>query len=224
MKKPTWICGFLACTVLVAGALTTAIPYRGKEGESYSALNHFISELGEVGVSALAPLFNISLMLGGLAVAVFMLGLGIYLGTRWGFVAAAVGVYSGLSCGMVGVLPMNNLHVHTMAAFSYFYSGLVAVILFSIAILVDRQGKLPRWLLVPGVLTVASFASFLALPHLTGVSRVATLDPSRFTRPVVWLIPLLEWSVFLTMLTWIFLTSADLALRGRSPFTKQPIG
>jgi len=108
------------------------------------------------------------------------------------------------------------LHVHTIAAFSFFYSGLVAIALFCITILVDRQGKLSRWLLVPGVLTVASFASFLALPHLTGTTRVATLDPSRFTRPVVWLTPLLEWSVFLTMLLWIVLTSVDLALRSRN--------
>ena len=174
MKKLTWLSGFLALTVLVAGALTTAIPYRGKEGESYSVLNHFISELGEVGVSAFALLFNTSLILGGLALAVFMLGL------------------------------------------SYFYSGLVAIMLFSVAIWVDRQRKLSRWLIVPGILTVASFASFLALPHLTGASHVGLLDPSRFTRPVVWLTPLLEWSVFFTMLTWVALTAADLALRGRS--------
>ena len=35
----------------VIGALIPALVYRGKQGQPYSPLNHFISELGEVGVS-----------------------------------------------------------------------------------------------------------------------------------------------------------------------------
>ncbi len=57
--------GFAATGVLVVGALIPALSYRGKAGEPYSFLNHFISELGERGVSALAPVFNASLVLGG---------------------------------------------------------------------------------------------------------------------------------------------------------------
>lgn len=76
-KRLTHICGFLGSAIIVLGSLITAIPYRGKEGESYSILNHFISELGEVGVSRLAPVFNASLIAGGVVLLIFVLGLGL---------------------------------------------------------------------------------------------------------------------------------------------------
>jgi len=180
-------------------------------------LNHFISELGEVGVSAFASVFNTSLMLGGLALAAFMLGLGCYIGSKGAYLAALIGAYSGISCSLVGLLPMNDLQVHTVAAFSFFYSGLVAIALFTVVILADRDRKLTRWLVVPGILTVASFVSFLAVPHLSGATRAETLDPSRFTRPSVWLTPLLEWSVFFTMLVWLVLAAAALAIKRHAP-------
>ena len=44
--------------VLVSGIAITALTYRGTQGERYSLLNHSISELGEVGVSRLAWVFN----------------------------------------------------------------------------------------------------------------------------------------------------------------------
>ena len=59
-KKLTYICGFLGPAIMILGSLITAILYHGKKGGSYSILNHYISKLGEVGVSRLAPVFNFS--------------------------------------------------------------------------------------------------------------------------------------------------------------------
>src|SRR3989304_4746513 len=50
----------------ILGSLTAAAAYRGRQGETYSLLNHFISELGEAGVSRLAWVFNLGLILCGL--------------------------------------------------------------------------------------------------------------------------------------------------------------
>jgi len=53
-------------SIVVIGVSITALVYRGKEGESYSPLNQYISELGEVSVSRLSWLFNLSMILTGL--------------------------------------------------------------------------------------------------------------------------------------------------------------
>ena len=69
----TYLCGFLGKAILMLGSLITTVPYRGKEGEPYSILNHFISAIGEVGVSRLAPVFNASLIVGGLVLVILPL-------------------------------------------------------------------------------------------------------------------------------------------------------
>ena len=74
---PSW--RLLASGVIVLGALLSAVAYRGAVGEPYSPFNHFISELGQVGVSRLAAVFNAGLIVGGLLLIPFMLGLGAWL-------------------------------------------------------------------------------------------------------------------------------------------------
>jgi hypothetical membrane protein len=152
---------------MILGSLITAILYRGKKGESYSIINHYISKLGEVGVSRLAPVFNFSLIVGGLVLVIFMLGLVLYIHTKLGYVATAFGIFSCISCSLVGVFPMNNLSIHTAVSYSFFYSGLVAIALFNLVIIFDKQNKVSKWLLIPGIITVASFASFLVMPYIT---------------------------------------------------------
>ena len=69
--------GLIGATVMTLGALLTGIVYRGKAGETYMPFSHWVSELGERGVSQLAPAFNVSLMIGGILFAVFMTGLAV---------------------------------------------------------------------------------------------------------------------------------------------------
>jgi len=76
--------------------------------------------------------------------------------TKLGYVASAFGIFSCISCSLVGVFPMNSLSVHDVVAYSFFYNGLVAVTLFTLVILFDRQNKLSKWLLIPGIITVIS--------------------------------------------------------------------
>jgi len=212
-KKLTYVTGLLGPGLIILGSLVTALVYHGKQGEPYSFLNHFISELGEVGVSTLAPLFNVSLFASGLILAIFMLGLGWYIHTWLAYLSAAVGIYSGISCSLVGVFPMNHLSIHTTVAYSFFFSGLVAIALFTLAIVLDKQHKLSRWFVVPGLITVLSFASFL-LVATQGLSvRAQTLAVNNLARPTIWLTPLLEWSIFFTLLAWVILVSIYLATR-----------
>ena len=72
MANPTWfkLFGILGAGVALLGSVIAASVYSGKQGQRYSTFNHFISELGEVGVSRLAPVFNLSLILSGLALLI----------------------------------------------------------------------------------------------------------------------------------------------------------
>jgi hypothetical protein len=212
-QRFTIVCGMLGPLVMIAGSLVAALTYHGKNGKPYSPLNHFISELGEVGVSYNAHAFNLCLIAGGVAFVGFMLGLGVFLATRLGWLAAVVGIWSGLSCSAVGMVPMNNLPVHIRVADSFFYSGLAAVFLFTLAILLDPNKKLSKWLVLPGMLGVICFSAFLALPHLAGIPHAVALDPSKIIRPSVWLLPLFEWSVFVSVVIWIATVSIALACK-----------
>ena len=151
---------------------------------------------------------------------IFVLGLGLYIHTKLGYVASAFGIFSCISCSLVGVFPMNNLSIHTAVSYSFFYSGLVAIALFNLVIIFDKQNKLSKWLLIPGIITVASFASFFIIPYITSSTHVQTLNPHRFVRPYIRLKTILEWSVFFTVISWFVLMSIYLMIKRSTKVAK----
>ena len=219
-KKLTYFCGFLGSAIIMFGSLTTAMLYHGKRGGSYSILNHYISKLGEVGVSRLASVFNTSLFVGGVVLLIFVLGLGLYMHTKLGYVASAFGVFSCISCSLVGIFPMNNLSIHDVVAYSFFYNGLVAISLFTLVILLDKQNKISKWLLVPGIITVVSFASYIVMPYIIKSTHAHTLHRHQMAQSHIRLNPLLEWSVFFTVIAWFVLMSIYLMDKRPAGVTK----
>jgi hypothetical protein len=202
--------------LLTAACMITALPYNGEKGEAYSPLNHFISELGIIGVSKFAVFFNDCLTLTGLIIAVFMAGLGRHLHTRTAYAATVAGIASGIISSVIGRIPMNDLKPHLEVAFYFFSSGLLAIGLFSFAIVRDRESRLPKWLVVPGVLAFASFAAFLAYPLATGQTPIEIVRISRTARPDIWAVAISEWLVLITVTAWIVLVSACLWRQGPS--------
>jgi hypothetical membrane protein len=188
----------------VIGALIAALVYRGKDGERYSPLNHFISELGEVGVSRLAWVFNLGLIITGLCLIPATISLGLMIGSVLSKIALVVGVLSATSLGLVGVFPMNNEKMHGLAAMTYFRMGLVMVILFSSAIAFQRgeAHNLSPWFALAGLPPILSFGGFLLL---IGKAAKETDDPlakEDTPRPKVWTLAVVEWLIFLTMIVW----------------------
>jgi len=119
--------GILGTLIIVLGIATSALRYQGKQGEHFSLLNHFISELGEVGVSRSAGLFNLGMILGGLILVPYMIGLGFRFASLTGWLGSAAGVVATLAVAAVGIFPVNNLPAHVRAAMTYFRSGLIMV-------------------------------------------------------------------------------------------------
>jgi len=209
IRKLASSCGFIGVGLIAIPTLITMLFYRGVDGESYSILNHFISELGEVGVSRLAPLFNTGLVAGGLFLALFMLALSLYLRNFLAYLAGAAGIASGISCSLVGVFPMNQLAMHFRVAMSFFRFGLIAVLLFTGAILLDRRKLISKWMVIPGIVTTLAFGSFLYLPDLLGMGMEVSLAVPKI-RPEFWPLSFLEWTVFFTVMAWILAISVYL--------------
>ena len=203
------IWGFVASGIPLVCILLSRIGYVGKAGEAYSFLNHYISELGQVGVSHLAPLCNTGLILGGFISVVFVVGLGMYIGNTTAKIAMRVGVFSGIACSLVGFFPMNTPHhIHTIVATSFFVSGMLMVAIFSVAIVRQKGAKIPKSFSLAGLVVVGVFIAFLVdafvMGYRLGHGPLGVIS----TRPNIWWRTILEWSMFFAIVGWILLISA----------------
>jgi len=201
--------GISATLFVILVVCVSAVLYRGRRKERYSPLNHFISELGELGVSRGARLFNTALVIGGLLLLPFIVGLGIALNHLIGWLGMLAGIISGLALSAVGIFPMNNLEAHSKAAMTFFRAGLAMIVLFGLAILLQpaESRAIPPWANFISLLATLSYASFILLSHPkdTTQNELDTLDPANEKeRPVFWLLPALEWAVFFSTVMWLF--------------------
>jgi hypothetical membrane protein len=201
--------GLAGCLIIVMAIGVTSAFYLGRQKERYSILNHFISELGEKGISAKAQIFNGGLILGGLALLPFVVGLGLSLHSVWGKLALVSGLGMAGACIAVGLFPMNNLAPHVVAATSFFRLGLGTVLLFCIAVFAQPADDMgvPLATNIPAGLAVLAYAGMLALVarqtiHGETVGEVMN-TASLVNRPRVWLLPVLEWSVLAATLLWV---------------------
>ena len=193
--------------ILLLSALIPAAFYIGRENETYSFLNHFISELGEIGVSPLAHIFNGGLILGGICISSFMLGMAIHIGGSWGLILGAIGLVTGISATLVGVFPMNQLEIHTTIANTFFYGGLLAALGYTLYVIFSSDPRLPKITAITGGATMIAFAAFVwFLP--APLEDVQSISEILKNRPEIWTLPILEWVVFLCVMGWIGSTAS----------------
>jgi hypothetical membrane protein len=164
--------------------------------EPFSMFNHYVSELGELGVSEFALMFNVGLMLAGFFFFPFMIGLGLYLENSIGKIAAIFGAISAVSIVLVGVFPMNYESMHGITAISFFLSGLVMTILWALALLTQKEEvKLPKFLSLGGFITAAIFALFL----------FGSWEPFSSIRPDFSMRTTLEWAIYFAIVSYLFI-------------------
>lgn len=205
--------GWAGSFIILAGCLITALPYRGRSSEKYSILNHFISELGEIGISKLAMVFNIGMIIGGALFLPFIAGLGIVLGTLWSYIGMAAGLLAAVSSILVGVFSMDRLEPHRKAAMTFFRSGLVTVLFFTIAVFVQPAGQrvIPLAVNIFGILAIVSYSAFLVIVSQKTDKKGQEnylLDPTeKKMRPRFWRTPFLEWMLFFATIAWFLCVS-----------------
>lgn len=190
--------GLVGSVTFAFGSVVAALAYSGSEAEPYSPLNHWVSELGQLGVSSLAMVFNIGLMVGGACLAIFMIGLASSRTGRLRYVYGLVGAISGIAGIFVGIAPMNYVGPHTIAAQTFFNLGWIAIALASIDFVRHPEARFPRWLSAVGGLAVVAFVSFL----------IVFYQPDATTgHPPFRLVTTLEWLVLGAIMVWVFLAS-----------------
>jgi hypothetical protein len=205
--------GIVGSAVILAGCLISVSFYRGKAGESYSLLNHFISELGELGISKAAPAFNIGMVIGGVLFIPMMVGLGMTLGSLWGKLGMAAGLLAAVSSALVGVFSMDRLTPHRRAAMTFFRSGLMTVLFFTTAVFVQPLANraIPVYVNIFGILAIIAYASFLVIVGKKMDKNDQPnyiLDPNVMpVRPRFWRSAFLEWMVFFSTIAWFLLVS-----------------
>ena len=209
VQKLTYILGLAGPLIVIFGSLATALVYSGKIGENYSFLNHFISELGEVGVSAWAAVFNISLFVGGLCIPGFMLGVALMFRTWFGWLFGLIGLVTGVSGSLVGIFPMNNLEPHISVAMLFFRAALISSALFAAYVFFAKQDKFPRWTGIPAASISAITFVFLFIVKPVG-SGGDMLEMLSAIRPEIWPSAILEWGMFIAVMVWVVATSISL--------------
>ena len=203
------IFGFTGTGLILLAVVYPLFLYRGNRDERFSLLNHFISELGEVGVSRAAWVFNTGLLLAGLIMLPYVVGLGIIFDSLLGWLGTVAGIIAVLGVAAVGVFPMNNIKLHAAAAVTYFRAGLVMVLFFGLAIFFPPAGKatIPQAANLLSLLAFLAYAAFLSWPLVRKKEQTPaeTLDPEQEKeRPRVWALTILEWLVFFSTIAWLF--------------------
>ena len=196
------LAGAVGAGAMGAASAIAALGYTGSLGEAYSPFNHWVSELGEVGVSPLATVFNLGLIAGGLGFGTFMMALSVARGGRLGSTLGALGLASGAFGALVGVFPLGQSDLHVPVAAGFFVLGALAVALASADIARRPDAASPAWLAAVGAIVVACFVGFIAI---SGGRADASLAEAR---PVFMLEPTLEWGAVLGTLAWTALVAA----------------
>ena len=205
-RRVGWL-GLGSVGIILVGMLITAVPYRGYAGESYSPLNHFISELGEIAASRLAWVFNLGIVLGGLGLGAFLLLVTRELGGRYRAALTVAAVAAGVSGALVGVFPMDYHATHRLVSDAFFLSGSAIAVIFTSWLATDRRPTFSRLLVAPGCLCIAVLAAFIGV---YSTYRPTDPDARIVDRAAVWWVPLLEWASLLSLL--LLLACVALAL------------
>jgi hypothetical membrane protein len=206
------ICGIAGCLVMLACVWAASFPYTGMYDETYSPINHYISELGDRRYSEWAALFNVGLMLSSSLLLVFSIGFARQFGGWQRAVIGILGLSTSISCFLVGAFPVDNLRPHILVAMVFFHSALVLVFLNTAITIFTKKPVLPKWSVSLGFVTALAFAAFVISP--SDLLREWVKDPKHFVRPDVWVQPILEWACFYSIILWL-LTAAFLMLRNK---------
>ena len=196
--------GLVGCTTITMCTFITAWMFE-EGGESYSMLNHFISELGHTQRSVYFWVFNSGLIFGGAYMTVFALGIRLGFRGKLRDTISVMAFIAAISCSLVGVFPVDDFANHVKVALSFFGMGLVTILVVTYLTIMGKTPALPRASIVPGLITAAAFAGFLFSP--SDLFRTWVEAPEDFSRPDIWHKPIMEWLCFFSMQVWIVMVS-----------------
>lgn len=154
--------GLLGTISMLIALFIPQIGYKGLQNEPYSMLNHYVSQLGELGVSHFALIFNIGIFIGGLLYIPFNIGFGKYIGNRVAKIGIILGIITAIAGSLVGIFPMNYLVPHMIVSMTFFYAGMISIGFFTAGILIQKKPKISRYFSIVGFVVIIIFFMFLS--------------------------------------------------------------
>jgi hypothetical membrane protein len=211
--------GISGCVIIGVCCLIAALGFTGYEYEGYSLLNHMISELGMASQSPLAWVFNVGLMAGTPLIIIFIASTRATLPSRLADIARVIGIVAGIGGFFVGVFPADGIILaHGISALIFFFGGASTVAFFSIAIAVQKEVRMGKWLCIVGVVVFTCFAAFLfdafvlkSGPSFHDVGSFETFASLR--PPIFWPSAFLEWLPLIGVLAWLTFAAVDMRKR-----------
>lgn len=205
------VAGIGGPVVVAASALATVAAYRGRDGRRYSPTNHWISELGEEGVSRLAPVFNAAVIVGGSCLAAFMTSLAAIRRGRLARAYGWAGLVGGVAGALVGVYPINRVAPHAITSGAFFNLSVLAIALASVDFATrpdERFGRAHAGLGAASTLAYAGFAVTTAAA--VRAFGLQALEPPHERDDVSWMTTL-EWATLLGIMAWVVATASSWA-------------
>lgn len=212
--------GISASILLLIGFLVPQKDFRNIEGQTYAILNHFISELGWVGVSKHAFIFNLCLICSGLLYAIFTYGLVRQFGGFWSKITGRLGILSSLSVTLVGIFPIQSSPVafvfHLIAGLMFFVFAFLTFISALFMLFFDTNKIIPKSHLLVYLVVPLYIIPWLNLEYDYKLFQyVDMLEVKIINRPEVWIYSAIEWALAILALTNLFLISLYFLIRQR---------
>ena len=205
IQRVASVSGIIGTSILLICSLITAIAFEEIPGESYSLLNHFISELGHTQRSKLFWVFNGGLIVGGALLIVFSQGISLGFTGPLRNLISVTAFIAAFSCTLVGFFPVDDFDRHVIVALSFFSMGLLTILIVTVLTTMGHTPALPKLSVIPGIITVLVFSAFLLSPSGRFIEWVN--NPDDFIRPAIWHKTILEWICFFSIISWIQMVS-----------------
>ncbi|MCD4751729.1 MAG: DUF998 domain-containing protein [Anaerolineaceae bacterium] len=207
------IVGLVGITSLVAAILFAAYFYQDTDGNRFSFLRHYISELGRFSVSETARTFNSLLIFGSLLLIPFFIELGQFLGSSASKLMSSLSIYTMIGIFFVGIFSMDNPAYHKRAAIVFFAASFLTFLTFFLEML---------WKITHGI-RVAAFYLFHSIYHFwVSFSFLAAFaddwrrlnqilfEPEKFIRPQFWYMAVAEWGIFFGIIILFYAFSIEM--------------
>jgi hypothetical protein len=207
--------GFLGFGSTAMGIILSANAYSGPSGKKYSMLNHYISELGVVSLSELYTAFNTGIIIGGICIAIFFFGFSFIFRGTLGKVGSIIGSFSGIFGTLVGFFPWDgNSKMHVISATGFFYGGMISIFLLTLALILEKNEVLPKYLILLGIIGTICFILFnynivdFIIAFLnrepSGNYSLERIRPDGF-----WGIAFFEWMSFISFAVWLLCAAIE---------------
>jgi hypothetical membrane protein len=202
--------GLAAVIIIIFVTLIAALFFKTPSGARFSLIRHYLSELGYEGHSSLAKVFNAGLIIGGLLLIPFYIGLGYALPSIWAKIGMAFALIAAACCSLVGAFPLKHLVPHIIVADGFFRAGMFSTLFFVIAILAQPKGsiRIPK---STTLLSIPAAISYIAF-NITMIIQAGTLFPANLSPalilksltepPPFQLLATLQWGVYHSTILW----------------------